>query len=184
MTSPRRGASCSAAGPRACARSARTGGTFPSAPDGAIIEVPVTTFPLLRLPIHISYLLYLDAVHPRLAEAYFRVALRACAMAGVGPSLLLHPLDFLGADDVAGLEFFPGMDMAGARKRERVGALIGLFAARFDVVGVGAHAAAVADRTGDRPVMPADLSTPDATPAAVLGRLRQRWRLQGRGGHG
>ncbi|HLH28516.1 MAG TPA: polysaccharide deacetylase family protein, partial [Acidimicrobiales bacterium] len=75
---------------------------------GHVVEVPVTTFPGLRIPIHISYLLYLDGVHPALAAAYFRAALAACRAAGVTPSLLLHPLDFVGSDDIAGLEFFPG----------------------------------------------------------------------------
>ena len=43
--------------------------------DRTVVELPVTTFPLLRVPIHISYLLYLDGVHPQLAKAYFRAAL-------------------------------------------------------------------------------------------------------------
>jgi peptidoglycan/xylan/chitin deacetylase (PgdA/CDA1 family) len=146
--------------------------------DGAtIVEVPVTTFPGLRIPIHISYLLYLDAIDPRLATVYFRTALRACALAGVGPSLLLHPLDFLGSDDVAGLEFFPGMGMPGARKRERVGAMIDLFMARFTVVPVGEHVAQLG--TTRARVVSGALSAPEATLPAVLGRLRSTWRRQG-----
>ena len=49
--------------------------------------------------------------------------MRLCRLAGVEPSILLHPLDFLGADDVDALGFFPGMAMTGDRKRAVVGRL-------------------------------------------------------------
>ncbi len=32
-----------------------------------------------------------------------------CRLRGVEPSVLLHPLDFLGANDIDSLAFFPGM---------------------------------------------------------------------------
>src|SRR4030042_1856668 len=55
----------------------------------------------------------LDAEERRRREApaalYLRFALRLCLITGVRPSLLLHPLDFLGPDEAPGLEFFPGM---------------------------------------------------------------------------
>jgi hypothetical protein len=149
--------------------------------DATVLELPVTTFPILRIPIHISYLLYLDAVNPALATGYFRAALWACRAAGVGPSLLLHPLDFLGADDVAGLEFFPGMGIAGPRKRERVAAMIDLFTARFDVVPIATHVARLGD--GAPPVVAGELSSPEPTLDAVLGRLRARWRRSGGDAH-
>ena len=62
---------------------------------------------------------------PSPAAAY-RTSRRPCgcaALRGVQPSILLHPLDFLGADDVDSLQFFPGMSLTGARKRETVRAL-------------------------------------------------------------
>ena len=43
-----------------------------------------------------------------------------CRVARVAPSILLHPLDFLGGDDVRSLSFFPGMAMSGKEKRELV----------------------------------------------------------------
>ena len=45
--------------------------------DG-LIEVPVTTMPLLRTPIHMSYLMYLGERSPALAHRYLAVALRLC----------------------------------------------------------------------------------------------------------
>ena len=66
---------------------------------GRLAEIPVTTMPVVKLPIHVSYLLYLASYSPRLARCYFRFALAMCRTFTVSPSLLLHPLDFLGGDD-------------------------------------------------------------------------------------
>ena len=87
--------------------------------DG-LVEIPVTTFPALRVPFHVSYLLYLAGRSPALARSYFRTALFACRATRVAPSILLHPLDLLGGDDVQSLSFFPGMAMSGKEKREIV----------------------------------------------------------------
>src|SRR5690348_6753317 len=38
---------------------------------GTLVEMPVTTMPLLKVPIHVSYLLYLSVCSRRLALAYF-----------------------------------------------------------------------------------------------------------------
>ncbi|MGW4115952.1 polysaccharide deacetylase family protein [Actinosynnema sp. NPDC004786] len=105
-----------------------------------LVELPVTTMPLLRVPVHGSYLLQLHQVSPRLARAYFTAALRLCRARRVQPSLLLHPTDVLGAAEAPGLEFFPGMAVPGARKVEFLGWVLGaLRAHHFDVVGTGAH---------------------------------------------
>ena len=50
-----------------------------------------------------------------------------------GPSILLHPLDLLGGDEVDELEFFPGMDLAGAVKRSRTSRFVELLTASFEV---------------------------------------------------
>lgn len=109
--------------------------------DRELIEVPVTTFPGLRTPFHVSYLLYASERSPRLADAYLAGALRACVARGQGPSVLLHPLDFLGGDEVGSLAFFPGMGMPGAEKRERVRRYLERLADMFVIVPVGEHAA-------------------------------------------
>lgn len=105
-----------------------------------IIEIPVTTMPLVRLPIHLSYILYLSRYSPRLARSYAAAAVRLCRATGVEPSLLLHPLDFLGADDVGGLHFFPAMDLPGQVKRQVVGDVLDLFGAAFRWVSLEEHA--------------------------------------------
>jgi hypothetical protein len=109
---------------------------------GDIIEMPVTTMPGLRLPFHVSYLLYASGVSRSLALGYFRSALALCRMSGTQPSLLLHPLDFLGCDDVRELAFFPAMNVPSIEKVSFVSEVLALYAAEFSVVPVGRHAQA------------------------------------------
>jgi hypothetical protein len=109
---------------------------------GTLVEVPVTTLPLLKVPIHVSYLLYLSVFSRRLAVAYFHAALRLCRWTGTPPSLLLHPLDFLGGDDLQDLSFFPGMSLPAAAKVTLVGEVVDLLAEHFAVVPLREHAAA------------------------------------------
>lgn len=111
----------------------------------SLIEIPVTTMPLTRVPIHLSYVLYLAGTSPTAAYRYFDGAMRMCSLRGVQPSILLHPLDFLGADDVDSLRFFPGMHLTGARKRATVLQCLELLADRFQVVPLYQHAASLVD---------------------------------------
>jgi peptidoglycan/xylan/chitin deacetylase (PgdA/CDA1 family) len=110
-----------------------------TAAGSALVELPVTTMPLLRTPIHGSYLLRLHEVSPRLARAYFRTALRLCRARGVGPSLLLHPTDVLDGTEAPGMEFFPGMATPGSRKAAWLGWVLATLREHFDVVGTGEH---------------------------------------------
>jgi peptidoglycan/xylan/chitin deacetylase (PgdA/CDA1 family) len=112
-----------------------------------ITEIPVTTFPIIRVPFHFSYLLYLSTVSDVAARAYFAAGLKMCRLAKLGPTLLLHPLDFLGADDVPELAFFPGMGMSAVVKTGRLGSYVDRLAGEFDVGPVGRHAATVAAAT-------------------------------------
>jgi peptidoglycan-N-acetylglucosamine deacetylase len=127
--------------------------------DRRLLEIPVTTMPLTRVPIHVSYVLYLAGVSPALARHYFATSLRICRARGVEPSILLHPLDFLGADDVNALGFFPGMTMAGSHKRAIVRTCLAELASQFRVLPVGEHASLAASRPG-LPVVPAEYATP------------------------
>jgi peptidoglycan/xylan/chitin deacetylase (PgdA/CDA1 family) len=109
--------------------------------DGTpLLEIPVSTLPGPRVPFHVSYVLYIAGISPGLARQYFANALRWCRVRGVQPSILLHPLDFLGADDVDALGFFPGMGMTGVKKRAIVAACIDELRRQFEVVTLGEHA--------------------------------------------
>ncbi len=111
--------------------------------EGSLIELPVTTMPLFKVPFHLSYLLYLGVYSHLAAKLFLLKALTVCRLAGVQPSLLLHPLDFLGGDDCRALAFFPAMRLAGEVKRRRAFELIDMFRRRFSVLPIGRHVAAL-----------------------------------------
>ena len=113
-----------------------------------LLEIPVTTMPLSRLPMHMTYLHFIADRSPALARRYFRTALWLCRRLGIAPSLLLHATDFIGGDDSYPLACIPGMQRTAAEKialtRELLQhcqdsfELTGLaeFAARFDTGGL------------------------------------------------
>lgn len=108
--------------------------------DTSLVEIPVTTLPGLKTPVHVSYLLYLATFSKALARNYWKTALRLCRLTGVEPSLLLHPLDFLSAADAPELEFFPAMKMSLVEKLEFVGWVLDAYAGSFTVVDLREHA--------------------------------------------
>ena len=105
-----------------------------------LIEIPVTTMPIFKMPIHVSYVLYLNMLAQVLALSYFRIALGLCRFTNTQPSLLLHPLDFLGSDDIQDLCFFPGMGLPSEKKLEVVSEILRLLSDEFSLVTVHQHA--------------------------------------------
>src|SRR5579884_61026 len=101
--------------------------------SAALTEIPVTTFPLLRTPIHISYVLYIAAISRSAALAYFGSALALCKITQTEPSILLHPLDFLSARECPELGFFPAMNLDAGMKRDLVMQALRTLACRFEV---------------------------------------------------
>ncbi len=101
---------------------------------GSIAEIPITTMPFFRIPIHVSYLLYLSSFSVRLARAYFETALRLCRATGNPVSLLLHPLDFLSLDETPELSFFPAMALPLSTKLEMVSHVVRRLQADFRVL--------------------------------------------------
>ncbi len=106
-----------------------------------LVELPVTTMPLLRVPIHGSYLLQLHQISPRLSRTHLATALRLCRLRGVQPSLLLHPTDVLDRTEAPGMDFFPGMAVPGAAKADLLAHTLDALRTSFDVVGTGEHVA-------------------------------------------
>ena len=117
--------------------------------DMTLLEIPVTTMPLLKVPIHVSYVLYLSVMAPKLAVQYFKMALRLCRLTNTEPSLLLHPLDFLGAEDISDLSFFPAMRLPAAKKLEVVSDVLALLAQHYGVLNLKTYARKVAARGSD-----------------------------------
>jgi peptidoglycan-N-acetylglucosamine deacetylase len=101
--------------------------------DATLVEIPVTTMPLFKVPFHFSYLHYIGLVSPRLAETYLRAALTLCRISRIEPSLLLHPLDFLGHDDVPELDFFPAMKCGGTSKAAMTRRFLDVIGTQFTV---------------------------------------------------
>lgn len=119
-----------------------------------LLEVPVTTFPGLRIPFHLSYIIYLSSYSPAIAKAYWRAALRTCSMSGIDPSILLHPLDFLGGDELQALRFFPGMDVPTGKKVEIVQECLRELAERFEIMPLGKFAESLKSLAGLRTMQP------------------------------
>jgi peptidoglycan-N-acetylglucosamine deacetylase len=120
--------------------------------EKSLIEIPVTTYPIFKTPIHFSYLLYLATFSELAAKIYFKTALRFCVLNRIAPSLLLHPLDFLDAADAEELKFFPAMNLAAERKMELVGAFLSEFQKHYALKPVGEHAKTA--RENNLPVKP------------------------------
>ena len=83
-----------------------------------LLEMPVTTMPIFKLPFHASYLGFLAGYSTFAARSWFGLADRLCRWTGVQPSLLLHPTDFLDASEIPEMAFFPGMQVAASAKQE------------------------------------------------------------------
>ncbi len=81
-----------------------------------LLEIPVTTMPVFKIPFHQSYLLYISGVSLRLMRMYLRFAIFMCKITKTQPSYLLHPLDLIGKDHVPSLAFFPGMNIKSEQK--------------------------------------------------------------------
>ena len=81
-----------------------------------IMEIPVTTMPVFKVPFHLSYLLYLSRFSFLLMKIYLSMALTLCRVTKTEPSFLLHPLDIIGGDKLQELSFFPGMDLPTEKK--------------------------------------------------------------------
>ena len=62
-----------------------------------------------------------------------------CRLAGTTPSLLLHPLDFLGSDDEPDLGFFPGMNIESKRKLDLMGEFLEIWQQRYTTTPIGAY---------------------------------------------
>ena len=111
-----------------------------------LLEIPVTTMPVFKVPIHLSYVLYLAGYSKLLAWAYFRASMALCRLFRVRPSLLLHPLDFLGGDDEPDLDFFPAMQMTGEEKVAICRRVLGWFANNYEVLTM--EEAAIREKNG------------------------------------
>ena len=99
-----------------------------------LLELPVTTFPVIKTPLHATYLHYLASFSAFTAKSYFAAALSAYRLVNTVPSFLLHPLDFMGAEDAPDLNFFPGMKVPSDVKMDRIYQYLQMYREQFNVV--------------------------------------------------
>ncbi|HYP12770.1 MAG TPA: polysaccharide deacetylase family protein [Bryobacteraceae bacterium] len=118
--------------------------------EGSLVEVPVTTMPILKIPIHLSYVIYLASFSRGLAVRYFQTAMELCRITSTPPSLLLHPLDFLGRDDIDNLRFFPGMNLDSRFKLDLVSDVLSVFTRHFKPVPLQEQVESFSARTMQR----------------------------------
>jgi peptidoglycan-N-acetylglucosamine deacetylase len=111
--------------------------------DRRLLEMPVTTMPGLKIPFHLSYLHYLSRFSEPLAMGYLRTALALCRASRTPFSIILHPLDILGSDQVSQLAFFPGMDLPTERKLRLFHRVLQQYAGSFSLVPMSVHARAL-----------------------------------------
>lgn len=113
-------------------------------PAPGLVEIPVSTIPFCRVPAHLSYMLYLRTFSSSAARMFAAASFRMYRIANTSPSLLLHTLDFLGADDtIKDLEFFPAMKLRTEDKLPFVRSVLRSYREQFDVVTMAEHARAM-----------------------------------------
>lgn len=98
-----------------------------------LLEIPVTTIPIVKTPFHLSYLMYLAGFSPFLAMKYFTFALQTCKASGIAPNFLLHPPDFMDISQVPDMSFFPGMKLSKEKKKEFFIEVINKFKMYFEI---------------------------------------------------
>ncbi|MGI9034990.1 MAG: polysaccharide deacetylase family protein [Pyrinomonadaceae bacterium] len=108
--------------------------------EKSLTEIPVTTLPVFKTPIHASYVIYLSTFSKSLARNYWKTAVEMCRMTGTQLSLLLHPLDFLSGDNAPELKFFPAMNLPVEQKLEFVGEILETLGNKFEIVNLRTHA--------------------------------------------
>ena len=80
--------------------------------EKSLVEIPVTTLPIFKTPIHASYVIYLSTFSKALARAYWKTAVEMCRMTGTQLSLLLASARFSVGRRRAGTEVFSGDESA------------------------------------------------------------------------
>lgn len=109
--------------------------------DVDLLEVPVTTMPIFKFPLHMTYLMYLGSYSTALMCLYLKTALGLLKVTRTPLSFLLHPLDLMGADKVPELSYFPGMGLTSKEKTRLFTMIIGQLKSHFTVVPLNQFAA-------------------------------------------
>ena len=110
-----------------------------------LLEIPVTTMPLFRVPFHLSYLIYLSNISKGLMKMYLYMAIYLCKLTRTEISFLLHPLDLIGGDQIKALDFFPGMNVPSERKIVIFKEVMGILGKHFRLVRMDQHVRSIVE---------------------------------------
>lgn len=105
----------------------------------SIVEMPVTTMPIFKLPFHLSYLIYLGNISMGLMKIYLQISIRLCKITNTPISFLLHPLDLIGGDQITQLAFFPGMNVNSEKKVKVFKLVIQTLSCHYDMKNMSKH---------------------------------------------
>jgi peptidoglycan/xylan/chitin deacetylase (PgdA/CDA1 family) len=105
-----------------------------------LLEIPLTTMPLLKMPFHMSYLLYLSRYSTFLMSAYLQLTLLLLRMSRTSPIFLMHPTDFIDRRLVPELSFFPGMEIPRSRKTKLMEKVLQQIRNQFILVDMTSYA--------------------------------------------
>lgn len=111
--------------------------------QGLLPELPVTTMPIFKVPIHFSYLMYLATYSTLLSRLYLSFSIRMCKLTRTEPSLLLHPLDFMSKEDDSDLASFPAMGLPLEKKMELMDMFFRQLLESFEPLTIGEHVASI-----------------------------------------
>lgn len=119
----------------------------------ALIEIPVTTMPIFKLPFHLSYLIFLGNISMGLMNLYLSIAISLCKLTKTPISYLLHPLDLIGGDQITQLAFFPGMNVSSDRKVFIFKKVMKKLAKHFTLVDMNMHVNIIESKTSLKTVV-------------------------------
>ena len=108
-----------------------------------LLEIPVTTMPVFKIPFHQSYLIYISNISMGLMKVYLRFSILMCKITKTPPSYLLHPLDLIGSDHVPELAFFPGMNIQSEKKVKIFETAMTILKNNFELLPMGEFAARI-----------------------------------------
>ncbi len=108
--------------------------------DGkSITEIPVTTMPIVKIPFHLSYLIFLGNISMSLMNLYLWFAISLCKVTKTPVSFLLHPLDLIGGDQITQLAFFPGMNVKSENKVKIFKQVISTLSRNYNLVDMSKY---------------------------------------------
>lgn len=120
-----------------------------------LLELPVTTMPWTRFPVHWTYLNFIATRSISAAHAYLKTHIALLRRYAIEPQLILHSTDFLGLEDKGAPTFVPGMKLPVTKKLEFVAATLARYGAAFRLLPIerfineAVDAAALSGRSPD-----------------------------------